>query len=110
MAKKKLADAKNEAEEAQWFEENQERLLRLFERAEKEGTLRIGAKSIGVTLSKRTASLTKPPSQKVMLRISTDDLDRARRLAASKGLGYQTYMKMLLRAGLDREEGTRQRA
>jgi predicted DNA binding CopG/RHH family protein len=42
-----------------------------------------------------------------MLRIPTDDLERARRLAAGKGLGCQTYMKMLLREGLDRAEGMR---
>ena len=77
---------------------------------EKEGTLRIGANSIGVTLSKHTESLVKPPSKKVMLRIPTDDLDRARRLAAAKGLGYQTYIKVLLREGLNREEKLRRRA
>ena len=110
MPKKKLADARTEAEEARWFEENQDRLLKLFEQAEKEGTLRIGSKSVGITLSKRNESLTKPPSQKVMLRIQTGDLERAKRLAAAKGLRYQTYIKALLRQGLDREEGTRRRA
>lgn len=110
MSKKKLATTRTEAEEARWFDENQDRLLKLFERAEKEGRLRIGSKSVGITLSKRTGSLTKPPSQKVMLRIPTDDLDRAKRLAAAKGLGYQTYIKSLLRQGLDREEGARRRA
>jgi hypothetical protein len=34
-----------------------------------------------------------PRSQKVMLRIPTEDLERARRLAAQRGLGYQTYIK-----------------
>jgi hypothetical protein len=110
MPRKKLADARNNAEEASWFEENQDRLLKLFEQAAKEGALRIGGKSIGITLSKRTGALTKPPSRKVMLRIPVDDLERARRLAVSKGLGYQTYMKLLLREGLDREEKERRRA
>lgn len=110
MPKKKLTDARTEAEEARWFEKNQDRLLRLFEQAEKEGALRIGGKSIGITLFKRTESLAKPPSQKVMLRIQTGDLDRARRLAASKGLGYQTYIKLLLREGLDRAERVRPRS
>jgi predicted DNA binding CopG/RHH family protein len=45
-----------------------------------------------------------------MLRIPADDVDRARRQAADKGIGYQTYIKMLLRAGLDREEKAQQRA
>ncbi len=110
MAKKKLAEMKTEAEEARWFEENQDRLLKLFEQAEKEGALRVGGKSVGITFSKKTETVHKPPSQKVMLRIPTGDVDRARRLAANKGIGYQTYIKMLLRAGLDREEKVRRRA
>lgn len=40
------------------------------------------------------------PSQPVTLRIPKEDLDTARRLAARKGLGYQTYIKMLLREAL----------
>ena len=110
MPRRKLADARTEAEEARWFEENQERIMKLFEQAEKEGTLRIGGRSVGITVSKRTETLVKPRSQKVMLRVPTDDLERARRLASGKGLGYQTYMKMLLRAGLDREEKVSRRA
>jgi predicted DNA binding CopG/RHH family protein len=103
MARRKSASARDEAEEARWFEENQDRLLKLFEQAEREGGLRIGKRVVGITLSKRAASLLKPRSQKVMLRIPTEDLERARRLAAKRGLGYQTYIKMLLRQGMDRE-------
>ncbi len=110
MPRRKLADTANEAEEARWFEENQDRLLALFERAGKEGSLRVGGKSVGITLSKKTESLQKRPSQKVMLRLPIDDLERARHQAAGKGLGYQTYIKMLLREGLDRCERPRRRA
>jgi|ERR1700676_4776728 predicted DNA binding CopG/RHH family protein len=39
-------------------------------------------------------------SQPVTLRIPKEDLETARRLAARKGLGYQTYIKMLLREAL----------
>jgi uncharacterized protein (DUF4415 family) len=47
------------------------------------------------------------PSQPVTLRVSQDDLEAARRLAARRGLGYQTYIKMLLRNALgeDSAEG-----
>jgi hypothetical protein len=38
------------------------------------------------------------------LRVSKEDLETARRLAAQKGLGYQTYIKMLLRDALKTEE------
>jgi predicted DNA binding CopG/RHH family protein len=110
VPRKKLGDTKTEAEEARWFEENQDQILKLFERAEKEGALRIGDKSVGITVSKRNEVLARPRSQKVMLRIPADDLDRARRLAASRGLGYQTYIKLLLREGLDHAELVRRRA
>jgi predicted DNA binding CopG/RHH family protein len=40
------------------------------------------------------------PSQPITLRIPKQDLETARRLAARKGLGYQTYIKMLLRESL----------
>ena len=110
MPKKKLAGMKTEAEEARWFEDNQDRLLKLFEKAGKEGALRVGGKSVGITLSTKTETVQRPPSQKVMLRIPSGDVDRARRLAAHKGIGYQTYIKMLLRAGLDRDEKLPRRA
>ena len=107
---KTLSKAKTEAEEAKWFEDNQDHLMKLFEQAQQEGALRIGETSVGISLSNKTESLRKPPSQKVMLRIPADDLDRAREQAAGKGIGYQTYIKMLLRAGLDREAKSRRRA
>ncbi len=56
MPKKKLTDTRTEAEEARWFEENQDRLLKLFEQARKEGALRIGGKSVGITLRRERAS------------------------------------------------------
>jgi predicted DNA binding CopG/RHH family protein len=40
------------------------------------------------------------PSQPITLRIPKEDLETARRLAARKGVGYQTYIKMLLREAL----------
>ena len=40
------------------------------------------------------------PSQPVTLRVPKEDLETARRLAARKGVGYQTYIKMLLREAL----------
>ncbi len=40
------------------------------------------------------------PSQPVTLRLSQDDLETARRLAARRGLGYQTYLKRLVRNAL----------
>src|ERR1035437_6952744 len=104
MPKKGLASARSKAAEALWFEKNQDHLMKLFEKAGRKGALRIGGKGIGSPVAKSRGAIRKPPSQKVMLRIPADDLDRARRVAEPKGLPYQTYMKLLLREGLDREE------
>jgi len=111
MAKaKKRSAIRSEAEEARWLEENQERLLKLFEQAEREGVLRVGGRNIGITLSKTARTVKEPPSQKVMLRIPRGDVERARIQAAGKGIGYQTYMKMLSHAGLAREDKVRRGA
>ena len=44
------------------------------------------------------------PSPTITIRIAETDLQRARALAARKGLRYQTYLKMLLHEALDRDE------
>jgi len=44
------------------------------------------------------------PSQPVTLRILKEDLETARRLAARRGVGYQTYIKMVLREALAERE------
>jgi predicted DNA binding CopG/RHH family protein len=44
-------------------------------------------------------------TQPVTMRLATQDIDTARGLAAQKGIGYQTYIKMLLREALRREAG-----
>ena len=41
--------------------------------------------------------------QPVTIRLATDDVDAARRLAAGKGIGYQTYIRTLLSDALRRE-------
>ena len=45
------------------------------------------------------------PSQPITLRIPREDRETARRLAVKKGLGYQTYIKMLLREALAKNAG-----
>ena len=41
----------------------------------------------------------------ITIRVAISDIERARALAAQKGIGYQTLMKMLLKEALDRESG-----
>jgi uncharacterized protein (DUF4415 family) len=95
MAKAKMKQVaipkfSSEAKEAEWWDthrseiETEIRLRMKQKRPLTLGNLIRGAK----------------PSQPITLRIPKEDLETARRLAARKGLGYQTYIKMLLREAL----------
>ena len=44
-------------------------------------------------------------SKNITIRVALADIERARVLAAGKGIGYQTFMKILLKEALDRESG-----
>ena len=83
----------NEAEESVWWDAHRSEIEAEIRRRMKQkrplmlGSLLQGAK----------------PSQPITLRIATKDLETARRLAARKGVGYQTYIKMLLREALATE-------
>jgi predicted DNA binding CopG/RHH family protein len=97
MAKAKMKQAiipkfSGEAEEAEWWDAH---------RSEIEAEIRQRVKQ------KRPLTLDNllrgaKPSQPVTLRIPKEDLETARRLAAKKGLGYQTYIKMVLREALEK--------
>ena len=42
-------------------------------------------------------------SKNITIRVAVVDIERARILASERGIGYQTYMKMLLKEALDRQ-------
>jgi predicted DNA binding CopG/RHH family protein len=84
--------------EAEWFDSNRERLEADMSRRMKAGRTKTLAQALTQSAAKEKARL-KP----VTIRMLPDDLDTARRLAAEKGLPYQTYIKVLLREALRRE-------
>jgi predicted DNA binding CopG/RHH family protein len=95
MAKAKMKTAvipkfSSEAKEAAWWDAH---------RSEVEAEIRQRVKQKR-PLTLDTLLHGAKPSQPVTLRIPKEDLETARRLAAQKGLGYQTYIKMLLREAL----------
>lgn len=90
MAKRKatrIPKFKSEAEEAAWWDSHPDFVADLFEEAAKEGKIMRGV----------------PKSRSVTIRIRTQDVEAARKLAERKGLPYQTYIKMLLHQALERE-------
>jgi hypothetical protein len=96
MPKKKLIipGFTSEAEDAKWHERYRRGLERAAERRILEGS----------TLTLPEAA-TRARTRPVTLRLAATDIDMARAMAAQKGIGYQTYVKMLLHEALRREAG-----
>jgi len=97
MAKKKnliIPQFPSEAEDAKWHQQNRQTL----ERAAHDRILE------GSTLTLKEAAL-RAKTRPITLRLAATDIDTARAIAAQKGIGYQTYVKMLLHEALRRETG-----
>jgi predicted DNA binding CopG/RHH family protein len=102
MAKAKMKPAvipkfASEGEEAAWWDAHRSEIeAEIRQRMKQKRPLTLGNLFRGAK-----------PSQPITLRIPREDLETARRLAARRGLGYQTYIKMLLHEALaeDASEG-----
>jgi hypothetical protein len=99
---------KSEAEEADWYATaaGRRQTQREFERAIKDGTLMVNPKGLKIprTDSKILAELLARAKEKatrsISLRISVADLEAAKKIAAKRGVGYQTVLKQAIREGL----------
>lgn len=85
---------KSEADEARWYEKNQDVLLAELKDAAKDGTLGRGS------VAKRGLTPT------TTIRLDKRDIELAKQQAEQRGLRYQTYLKMLIHQAL-REEHPR---
>jgi predicted DNA binding CopG/RHH family protein len=85
-----------EAEEAKWWDDHREVVEENLIEAIQQGTASQGT----VQRVLREAR----ESQSITIRMLADDLNKARRLSAQKGLSYQAYLKTLLHEALEREE------
>ena len=108
MPRKSMPELKSEAEEAAWYAtaEGRRRTRREFERALKSGAPlrskgakvpRTDAKALAELMEQAKAKATRP----VSLRLPFADIERARKIAAKQGIGYQTVLKQAIRAGLN---------
>lgn len=93
-----LPKFESEAEEARWYADHREELQDYFGEPLPPNPMPL-AERLGLTANKRKAA-----TQHVPLRIALEDLDRAKALAARKGMPYQTFLKVLIHEGLAREE------
>lgn len=93
MARKQLPRFANEADEVAFYESHQEDVLDYFEPVTAENDPGLGFEPAA-----------RPRTRSITLRMAVPDLDRIKALAARKGLGYQTLLKMALHEWLEREE------
>jgi predicted DNA binding CopG/RHH family protein len=97
---KKHPPFKNETQEAEWWAKNQNLIADRFEQAEALGEL--GKGTVARVPRERASQVGASPT--ITIRLAEEDLTRARRLAAERGMRYQTYLKMLLHQALNSEE------
>jgi hypothetical protein len=102
----KIPKFANEAEEAKWWYDNREKLSAEFHAASKEGRLRRGG--VQRLLAERGIAFQEPgPTPTTTIRLDPEDIAKAREQAASRGLRYQTYLKMIIHEALRTAEGKR---
>jgi predicted DNA binding CopG/RHH family protein len=89
----------SETEEAEWWDSHQDLIAEKFAQAAATGGLGHGRVARQALQAKSGG-----PSPTITIRVPQDDLARARKLAAKRGLRYQTYLRMLIHEGLEREE------
>ena len=88
---------KNESEEADWWSsrEGRDYVKRRSAEAQSKGTKPAGSRLV--------AQIARKNSIQIAIRLPESDLQRARKIATRKGIGYQTLIKMLVHEGLQRE-------
>ena len=97
---KRVIDKKfeNEAEEAEWWYANRERLSSDFAEAVKSGEAKI------LTRDRLLRHVADAKARAVYVPMPEGDLELAREQAARKGLPYQTYLGSLLHEALEKEK------
>lgn len=98
MIRKPIPEFKSEQEEAEWWDGHCDQTAEWMEQAA--GAGQTTTLSEVLDRNRRRAALT--PT--VSIRIDPEDIERARSLAAKKGLRYEAYLKMLLHEALEHEE------
>ena len=107
MPRKLKAELESAPAEAAWYAspEGRRQTQREFERALKRGTiLRSEGSTIPLTHAKVIAELVEKAKENVTkaisIRLPVADLEQAQQIAAKEGIGYQTVLKRVIRAGL----------
>jgi predicted DNA binding CopG/RHH family protein len=99
MSKKdsEMPKFKSESEEADWWASPAGRSYVKRKSAEAQ------SREVRARGSSLVANLNEGRSTQIAIRLPGSDLAQARKIAARKGIGYQTLLKMLVHEGLARE-------
>jgi len=100
MAGRKLVipSFRNEGEEAAWWDKHRAAVEADLRAAMREGKTTSLADVMGQARRKKELL-------PVTIRLASEDIATARQLADNKGIGYQTYIKLLLHDALRKEAG-----
>jgi hypothetical protein len=104
----KMPAFKSEAEEADWYgtPAGRRQTQREFERAIRSGALMANATGLKIprtdpkALAELLARAKEHATQAISLRVPVIDIETAKRIAARRGVGYQTVLKEAIRNGL----------
>ena len=93
MAKKLVIPSfSSAAEDAVWHDSHKRQIEQEFVRRMKAGTV--------IVRRRKKKHVSRADLLPVCIHLSTGDIETARKLAAQKGIGYQTYIRMLLKEAL----------
>lgn len=98
MKKTKGRRFRSQAGEADWWDAHMRDVERNLVQGMRKQTAAIGGP--------RRVIEERRQSKNITIRVAVSDIERARSLAARKGIGYQTLMKILLKEALDRESAS----
>lgn len=112
MAKSDLKIPKfaTEAEEAKWWFENDELIFKEFEKAASEGRLKRGG--IRRLFAEKGIPFPEPAGKSTphTICLDPDDIAKASKQAAERGLSYQAYLKTIIHEALLKEEAKKESA
>jgi predicted DNA binding CopG/RHH family protein len=91
-----IPEFESEAAEAAWWDDHRTAAEENLLKGMRDGTAQRGTAQRLVQEARLSKNIT--------IRMPLADLERARRLSEKKGLGYQTFMKMLLHEALENED------
>ena len=107
MSRKKLPDFKSEKEESQWYFEHRDELDDYFDPISNEEAFELFAKlpsrKLAMAQTKAATERYKARTIATSIRLSREQIEAAKGIAAKKGLKYQTWMKSVIHQAIAAE-------